>query len=163
GIEIELPWETLLARESKRASLLYPKITCMPHSAQEKRFVTQTKEYLITKCAPLLHEAAMMGIVCDEEEFCLTELIFAPTHTPQVTVDQVSNLYNLGLLRSSERLPLHITTGALWDSLETAVLLRSVEIAGNVSAMRLGERGSWDIKGEKGIEVRSVSQLQGDD
>jgi len=110
GIEVEIPKESVLPKESKEWS-----------GGQKKKYLFDLKEKYI--------ETEKIGIPKGEDQFW--EFAQLPAHHPETLAREVQALIGMGLINPDyEKFPLHVTIGGIKNDEEAHVLARVLEATG---------------------------------
>lgn len=159
GIEIELPWATMLARVDQEAA----GILSSSNGFWGLQRAQQDRVQLGFTALDELYKDVVLGqfgndIAPGNDGFA--EFAFRPKHEHKEIVELTEGLYDLDLLRRDEEYPLHVTLGDVPLTQSSWLILMCMELAGGTTSTRITQTRTWDRKGRAGILRREPHELQ---
>lgn len=159
GIEVELPWVTMLSRVDVESA----EILRNGHSFWSLSKSEQDRVQLGLDALDLEYKERV-GQVFDNEGVRrgndgFAEFAFSPVHDSEDIIQSLDALYNSGILIEDEVYPLHFTFGGV-DRRFGWVALMSMEICDGLQPERLTQTRSWARKGTAGILTRKPEDLE---
>ncbi|MFO0971332.1 MAG: hypothetical protein U0520_03240 [Candidatus Saccharimonadales bacterium] len=158
GIEIELPWQTILARVDEEAAQILACSQGFYSLGQSERLRVQQGFDLVDECYKD-KVASVFGESIKEQHDGYTEFAFRPQADHEVLVEVADTLYQQGILIDDEHYPLHVTLGGLSSKHASWLILMVAELSGGTTQKRITEVGTWSQKGEAGIRQRGAREL----
>lgn len=158
GIEIELPWRTIMRRvDSEAADILQDSGGFFALESLERQRVQQGFDAVDVQYKDLV--AGCFGDDIAEKHDGYREFAFNPKHHHQDITEVARGLYEKGVLQDGEVYPLHVTLGGLSAKKGSWAVLMAAELSGGASGARMRQIGTWSQKGEAGIRQRSAREL----
>jgi hypothetical protein len=159
GIEIELPWRTMLGRvDSEAAELLAQAASYYRLDKEAKARVQQGFDDVDAMYKDRLGDVFGEHIVEKSDGF--TEFAFRPKDSAEQILDVAAHLSELDLLRDDEVYPLHVTLGGIAARNSSWLILMAAELSGGASAERMKQVNTWSGKGQAGVKERHPAELQ---
>jgi hypothetical protein len=159
GIEIELPWQAMLARVDEEAAVILRESDGFyALDAPQRQRVQQGFDLV-----DLQYKERVEGVFGEdvaERSDGFTEFAFNPKQHHEEIVDTARRLYEQDILRSNESYPLHVTLGGIAAQHSSWLILMAAELSGGVSPERIIQIGTWSQKGQAGIRQRGARELQ---
>lgn len=160
GIELEVPWRTMLKRINGTAAELLAEseggFYGLPQP--EKEYVQAAMNVVDDQYKTKIAEAEAVGIPKSGNDGYV-EFALQPRDTTTAIIADVQTLYDIGILQNNERYPLHITIGGIAAKNSVSYLLCSAEIIGNIRPERIMQHRTWNVKGQGGMKKRLRHEL----
>lgn len=159
GIEVELPWATMLGRVDPEASEILRNSHGFYGLSSSQQARVQTGFHALD-----LEYKERVERVIDNDKIKpgndgFKEFAFSPVHEPEELIQSLGALYDNGILMEGETYPLHFTFGGVTRSLAW-VSLMSMEICDGLIPDRLTQTRTWARKGTAGILERKPKELE---
>lgn len=159
GIEIELPWPTMLRRvDDEAAELLAASSGFWGLPSVEKARIQKGFDRLDAAYKDLVGAAFDEDIARGNDGFA--EFALRPKKDPEELVVTTAKLYKTGVLQDGEDYPLHVTIGNVPLVQSSWLVLMCMEMSGGTTPERIVQTKTWDRKGQAGILARSPAELQ---
>lgn len=162
GIEIEIPWQTMLQRVDPTAANILRDSERGFYSirdAADRSRVQAAMDAVDDRYLYAVEQATTQGLPTSGRDGYV-EFALRPRADHRRIIDDVQTLYDLDLLRKGERYPLHVTIGGIAARSSVAYLLCSTEIVGDIRPERILQRGTWSKKCFGGMKDRRQNELQ---
>lgn len=162
GIEIELPWRTMLRQvgHQQAATLLEGAASGFHDLPDDEKTIVQAGFDEVD--AIYDHRVAVAkqrGLPTSGNDGYI-EFVLPPRSTPAEVTGDVAMLYDLELLVPENRYPLHLTIGGIASNAAASYLLCSTEIMGDIPGTRVMQRNTWNVKGRGGLKQRLSHDMQ---
>ncbi len=160
GIEIEVPWQTMLRRIDRTAAdlLAQSEDGFYGLGKPEKAYVQAAMDAIDERYKTKINEAIDAGIPKSGNDGYV-EFALQPRDTTAAIIADVQTLYDSGILQNGERYPLHITIGGIAAKNSVSYLLCSAEIVGDIRPERIMQHRTWNVKGQGGMKKRLSHEL----
>lgn len=159
GIEIELPWQTMLRRVDQEAADI------LAESGSFYRLLGADRERVQQgfDAVDLAYKDTVQGVFGDDikqKSDGYTEFAFSPQRDYSEIVEIADELYGKSILREGETYPMHVTLGGISARGNSWIILMAAELSGGASAERIRQINTWSQKGQAGIKQRSSAELE---
>jgi hypothetical protein len=160
GIEIELPWRTMLDRvDPDAAGLLREAGNFRSMVGAERERVQMGFDAVDSVYRDLVADAFRSDLIRRGRDG-YAEFAIRPVREYQELEPIVSGLYENGVLREGESYPLHVTLGAVRPVSKAGLVLMAVEVADGTTPERVIQKGTWEQKGQAGVLRRERHKLE---
>lgn len=159
GIEIELPWRTMLARVDEDAAQIlaesqgYYSLGNIEQARVQVGFDRVDKEYKE-------RVSKVFGELIKEKSDGYTEFAFTPRVSHEQLTETAASLYAEHILVGGEHYPLHVTLGGLSVKNSSWLVLLAAEMSGGSTQKRITQVNTWSQKGVAGMRQRGARELE---
>lgn len=158
GIEIELPWSTMLSRVDQDATKILQKSNGFYGlNIEEQARVQVGFDLLDEQYKELVNNSFGSEIYKGNDGYA--EFAFRPKNEYQKIVETAYELYEKKILLPSDEYPLHITLGNVPLLQSSWLILMCLEFSGGTSKNRIIQKNTWERKGSAGILERRPVEL----
>ncbi len=159
GIEIELPWRSVLSRVDPEAGLIlanssgFYTLPDIEKARVQKGFDAVDEEY-----RDLVD--SFFGEDIEKQHDGYREFAFRPKADHTEISEVAEGLYEAGVLVDGESYPLHVTLGGVAAKNSSWLILMAAELSGSATAKRLIEVNTWSQKGKAGVRERGAREMK---
>lgn len=159
GLEIELPWSTMLRRVDTEAA--YALLRAGGFYGADELVKTQLQAAFDEVDSRYKHAIdSVFGDDIRRGRDAYVEFALQPKKSTQELVEVVQGLYDKDLLREGEAYPLQYTIGNIAASPAASYILLAAEVCGGTSAERIREINTWSKRGVGGLWNRRSRDMQ---
>ncbi len=159
GLEIELPWSTMLRRVDPEAATFLLETGGFYRADEQMR--ARIQQGFDAVDARYKHAIdSVFGDDIRRGRDAYVEFALQPKETMQELTDTVNGLYDKSLLLEGEAYPLQCTIGNIPASPASSYILLAAEVCGGTSGARISELNTWAKRGVGGLWNRHAKEMQ---
>ena len=159
GLEIELPWSTMLRRVDEEAAELLIDSGGFYCAGEEVKRRLQTGFDAVDD----LYKQPIEGVFGEDirrGRDAYVEFALQPKQSTGELIRTVEGLYDKAILLEGEAYPLQYTIGGIGASPATSYILLAAEVCGGTSGSRIREINTWSKRGVGGLWNRKAREMQ---